>query len=316
MEINKEQLIPIIEEVVKLIKKQLDGEQPKGETNTTASSSQAYIHTSSCSSGTACSGCGECVIKKTDAVKEFVSTGASRISAPANISGHDIARSGTELAEFIDHTLLKPDAKENEVVKLCKEAIQYKFASVCINPSYVPLCSKMLAGSNVKVCTVIGFPLGAMTTEAKAFETRDAVMKGADEIDMVINVGKLKSGDYKTVIEDIQGVVKSAPNKIVKVIIETSNLNDYEKVVACILAKAGGAHYVKTSTGFASGGATAKDVALMRKVVGEEMGVKASGGIRDYETAVNMIQAGATRIGASASVKIVTRDSKSEQKSY
>ncbi len=314
MEIKKEELIPIIEEVVKRVKQRL--ENPAIQTQIAGGAVSTCTCPTTAGTTSSCSGCGECIIKKPDQVKEIISTGADRVSAPSKIKAKDISEKCGTINPYIDHTLLKPDAKEEEVVKLCKEAIQYKFASVCINPSYVPLCSNMLKGSGVKVCTVIGFPLGAMTTEAKSFETRDAVMKGAEEIDMVINVGKLKSGDYKTVIEDVQAVVKSAPNKTVKVIIETANLNDYEKVIACVLAKAGGAHFVKTSTGFASGGATAKDIALMRKVVGDQMGVKASGGIKDCETALDMIEAGATRIGASASVKIVTGDKKMESKAY
>ena len=211
----------------------------------------------------------------------------------------------SEMARLIDHTLLKPNATDDQIEKLCKEAIEFGFASVCVNSAYVPLASRLLRGSGVKVCTVVGFPLGAMSTEAKAFETRDAVAKGADEIDMVINVGKLKSGDYRYVVQDIEAVVRAAQGRCVKVILETASLTDDEKIAGCILAKAGGADYVKTSTGFGSGGATVEDVALMRRVVGPTMGVKAAGGIRTAEAAKKMISAGATRIGASASVAIV-----------
>lgn len=315
MDIKREELTSIIEEVVRRVKEKIDPSSPS------QTGAKAQCPTCLCSSSqpspspSSCSSCGECVVKKPDEVREIVTTGAARVSAPAKIPAGDIAKACASLAGYIDHTLLKPDAKEDEIVVLCKEAMKNHFASVCVNPSYVPLCSKLLAGSGVMVCTVVGFPLGAMTTEAKAFETRDAVMKGADEIDMVINIGKLKSGDYKTVIEDIQGVVKAAQKKTVKVIIEAAHLNDYEKVIACVLCKAGGAHFVKTSTGFAPSGATVNDVALMRKVVGEEMGVKAAGGIRDCETALNMVHAGATRIGASASVKIIAGEKKSEKKS-
>ncbi|MBI5501443.1 MAG: deoxyribose-phosphate aldolase [Deltaproteobacteria bacterium] len=212
-----------------------------------------------------------------------------------------------DLARYIDHTLLKPDATEPEVRKLCEEARKHTFASVCVNPSWVGLCAKLLAGSPVKVCTVIGFPLGATTPTAKAVETRDAIANGAAEIDMVINVGALKSGDDDLVCRDIEGVVQAARGAaIVKVILETALLAREEKIKACLLAKRAGADFVKTSTGFSSGGATVEDIALMRETVGPAMGVKASGGIRDTATAAAMVAAGATRIGASASVAIVT----------
>lgn len=214
--------------------------------------------------------------------------------------------SGCEtLAHFIDHTLLKPTATDEQVAEICRQARTYQFASVCINPAYIPLTAKMLAGSGVKVCTVIGFPLGSTSTETKAFETRDAVAKGADEIDMVIHIGKLKSGDFEYVCNDIRAVVQSAQGRVVKVIIETSLLTDDEKVAACILAKAAGAQFVKTSTGFGGGGATPEDIALMRRIVGKELGVKASGGVKDCESAEKLIAAGASRLGASASVEIV-----------
>lgn len=209
------------------------------------------------------------------------------------------------IAGFIDHTLLKPNATEKEIEKLCHEARQYKFASVCVNTSYAELCARLLQGSGVKVCSVVGFPLGAMSSDAKAFETRDAVAHGADEIDMVINVGKLQSGNFAYVYDDIRAVVRAAAGHVVKVIIESSLLDADQKVAACVLAKAAGADFVKTSTGFSTGGATAEDIALMRRIVGEQMGVKASGGIRDCETARQMIESGATRIGASASIAIV-----------
>ncbi|MFH0792793.1 MAG: deoxyribose-phosphate aldolase, partial [bacterium] len=209
------------------------------------------------------------------------------------------------MAHVIDHTQLKPNAKQEEIEQLCAEALQHKFASVCINPAYVPLCSQLLAGSGVKVCTVIGFPLGSATTESKAFETRDAIRNGADEIDMVINIGQLRSGNYDYVYNDIRAVVVAAQGQTVKVIIETAQLTDDEKIAACVLAKSAGSDFVKTSTGCGGGGATAKDVALMRRVVGPKMGIKAAGGIRDCESASEMLAAGATRIGASASVAIV-----------
>jgi deoxyribose-phosphate aldolase len=202
---------------------------------------------------------------------------------------------------------LKPDATRADVIKVCREARQYSFASVCVNPYWVPLVRAELAGSQVRVCTVVGFPLGATSTEAKVAETAAALRGGAEEIDMVINVGALRSGDHEAVKLDIQQVVKAAheARAIVKVILETSLLNDNEKAVACTLCKLAGADFVKTSTGFSTAGATAHDVALMRSVVGPEMGVKASGGIRTLDDLRKMTEAGATRIGASASVKIV-----------
>lgn len=214
---------------------------------------------------------------------------------------------GRDVASMIDHTLLKPDATKAQITKLCEEAKQYGFASVCINPTNVSLASSLLAGTPVKVCSVIGFPLGATTPTAKAAETRDAISNGADEVDMVMNVGALKSGDYDLVKRDIEAVVGAARGKaLVKVILEAALLTDEEKVRACLLAKTAGADFVKTSTGFGPGGATADDVRLMRKAVGPDMGVKAAGGIRDLESARKMIEAGASRIGASASVAIVT----------
>ena len=208
---------------------------------------------------------------------------------------------------MIDHTLLKPDATIEQITALCAEARQYQFASVCVNPTHVQLCAGLLAGTPVKVCTVIGFPLGATSTAAKEYEAEIAILDGATELDMVINVGALKSGAYTLVAQDIQAVVEvgHAADALVKVIIETSLLSEEEKVTACLLAKQAGADFVKTSTGFSGGGATAEDIALMRKVVGPEIGVKASGGVRSYADAQAMIEAGATRIGASAGVKIV-----------
>ncbi|MEJ2636383.1 MAG: deoxyribose-phosphate aldolase [Calditrichia bacterium] len=212
------------------------------------------------------------------------------------------------IASYIDHTLLKSEAKEADISKLCEEARSYQFASVCINPSYVKLAAGLLKGSDVKVCTVIGFPLGANLTEIKVLETREAVRQGAQEIDMVINIGALKSGNADLVYKDIQAVAAESKKggALIKVIIETALLSDEEKLTACQLARRAEADFVKTSTGFASGGATARDVALMLKAVsGTGMGVKASGGIRSYADALEMIIAGATRIGASAGVKIV-----------
>ena len=207
---------------------------------------------------------------------------------------------------FIDHTLLKADATVEQITKLCQEAREYKFASVCVNSCWVRLCSELLRGSGVAVCTVVGFPLGAMIPEAKAFEAEAAIENGATEIDMVINIGALKSQDYRMVAKDIQVVCDAVHQHgaLLKVIIEACLLTKDEKVIACLLAKNAGADYVKTSTGFSTGGATVEDVALMRSVVGDEMGVKAAGGIRDRKTAEAMLDAGADRLGASAGIQI------------
>ncbi|NOW04707.1 deoxyribose-phosphate aldolase [Clostridium beijerinckii] len=210
------------------------------------------------------------------------------------------------IAKYIDHTILKPEATVEDVKKLCKEAKEYNFASVCVNGCYAKLVSTELAGSEVKTCVVVGFPLGAMTKESKAFETSQAIENGASEIDMVINVAALKSKDYKFVKEDIEAVVNAAKGKaLVKVIIETCLLTDEEKVKACEIAKEARADFVKTSTGFSTGGATKEDIALMRKTVGPDLGVKASGGVRDFKAAMEMISAGASRIGSSNSIAIV-----------
>lgn len=219
--------------------------------------------------------------------------------------------SSKNLAPFIDHTLLKPDATSDQIKKLCMEAREYKFASVCVNTCYVPLAAQMLAGSGVKTCCVVGFPLGAMTSRAKVEEAKEAIENGATEIDMVINIGAAKSGDWDYVKKDIAALVEAVRGKaLLKVIIETCLLTDEEKVKACALAKMAGADFVKTSTGFSTGGATVEDVKLMRKVVGPDMGVKASGGVRDYKTAMEMINAGATRIGTSSGISIVKNETK------
>lgn len=211
-----------------------------------------------------------------------------------------------KIQQYIDHTLLKPEATENQVIKICEEAKKYGFASVCVNPYYASLVTKELEGTDVKTCVVIGFPLGANLKEVKAFETEKAIKDGAKEVDMVINIGALKDKKYDVVKDDIKAVVESAKGKAhVKVIIETCLLNEEEKIKACELSKEAGADFVKTSTGFSTAGATKEDVALMRKTVGEDLGVKASGGIRDYKTCMDMINAGANRIGASAGIKIV-----------
>lgn len=249
---------------------------------------------------------GMCVVHNKEGVRNIVQQGASRISAGVGIE----AAGGIEvdLARMIDHTLLKPEATKEEVTKLCNEAKKYNFASVCINPSYVRLCAQILRDTAVKVCTVIGFPLGATSTASKAFESEQALRDGATELDMVINVGMLKSGEYEYVENDMFAVSTTARRygALTKVILETALLTDEEKVKACMLAKRAGMDFVKTSTGFSKGGATVGDIALMRKVVGSAMGVKASGGVRTREDALAMVASGADRIGASASVKIVS----------
>lgn len=229
--------------------------------------------------------------------------GATRIGLAA---GQAASGSG-DVARFIDHTLLKPEASRAEIEKLCDEARQNSFASVCVNPFWVKHCAYLLYGSPVRVCTVVGFPLGATPADVKAYETRRAIFDGATEIDMVINIGALKSGDDETVKHDIRAVVEAAHEAcaIVKTIIETALLTDDEKVRACVLAKEAGADFVKTSTGFSKGGATVADIELMRRAVGASIGVKAAGGVRDLASAKELIAAGATRLGASAGVKIV-----------
>jgi len=255
-----------------------------------------------------CTGCGHSVKKRPDDARKIIDFGAARLSASPNIGPVR-----ADLAPYIDHTLLKPEATKDDLRKLCEEAKTYGFYSVCVNPANVAFCKRLLQGTNVRVVAVIGFPLGATPPEAKAFEAREAIRNGADELDMVINIGALKSKDYALVLEDIKKVCQAASPHKVKVIIETGLLTHNEKVIACCLAKVGGAAFVKTSTGFGPSGATAEDVALMREIVGEGVEVKASGGIRTAEDAEKMIKAGATRIGASASVAIV-KGEKQKQK--
>ena len=250
-----------------------------------------------------CPGCVQrCVQTCARNTREIIAAGASRVSASEKLTRID-----PSIAALIDHTILKPEATRNDVVKICREARQYGFASVCINPYWVPLVKAELAGSPVKVCSVVGFPLGATSTEAKVCETAAALRAGAQEIDMVINVGALRSGDTDAVKNDIQSVVRAAhqAGAIVKVILETALLDDTQKTVASKIARSVGADFVKTSTGFSTSGATVHDVALMRAAVGPNIGVKASGGIRTLQDVQAMTAAGATRIGASASVKIV-----------
>jgi deoxyribose-phosphate aldolase len=235
-------------------------------------------------------------------VRQAMEAGASRFSATLGIQHVD-----GDIARFIDHTLLKPDATQAQIAQLCHEARQYGFAAVCVNPTHVNLCAELLKGSDVAVCTVVGFPLGATPPEVKAYEAQQAINDGATEIDMVVNIGAVKGGESGLVERDIATVTRTCHNNgaICKVIIEAALLTEQEKVKACELAKKAGADYVKTSTGFGPGGATVSDVALMRRVVGPEMGVKAAGGIRTYTDAKGMVEAGATRIGASAGVSIL-----------
>lgn len=237
-----------------------------------------------------------------EGMRSVVDAGADRVASTLGIAPTD-----ERMARLIDHTLLKPDATQDEIAQLAYEARKFKFASVCVNPSYVKLSAQLLKGSEVDVCTVVGFPLGATPTDVKVFEAQQAIREGATEIDMVINVGAVKSKDYELVETDIASVARAchAGNAILKVIIEAALLTDEEKVVASQLSKIAGADFVKTSTGFGPGGATPEDVALMRRVVGPNIGVKAAGGIKTAEDARRMIEAGASRIGASASVKIV-----------
>ena len=236
-----------------------------------------------------------------DRLRGVIEAGASRVGV------HAMGGAPTEVAALIDHTLLKPDATRQHIEELCREAAQFKFATVCVNPVWVALAARWLSTTGVRVCSVVGFPLGATTADVKGYETRRAIFDGAREIDMVINIGALKSGDLRTVERDVEAV--TAPCRdcgvLSKVIIEAALLTDDEKVTACTLAKTAGADYVKTSTGFGPGGATAADVTLMRRVVGAEMGVKAAGGVRDLQGLQAMVAAGATRVGASAGVKIV-----------
>src|SRR5919108_5459603 len=247
-------------------------------------------------------GCtSECFHRCPERMHRIVDAGAARIGLVLGETA-----SAREWASLIDHTLLKPEATDEDIKKLCQEAATYRFASVCVNPTWVRIAACNLKGSGVPVCTVVGFPLGATLPDVKAYETRRAIFDGAREIDMVINIGALKSGDDCAVEYDIRSVVEAAHEEgvLVKTIIETALLTDDEKVRACLAAKRAGADFVKTSTGFSKGGATVADVALMRRTVGSELGVKASGGVKNLEDARKMVEAGATRIGASVGVKI------------
>ncbi len=248
-----------------------------------------------------CDSCRGCVVKRPDDVRGLVSLGAARIAAGIGNGAAD-----ADLAGVIDHTMLKPNVSRDELRTLCKEAREYNFKTVCVNAVNVRFCAALLDGCATVPIAVVGFPLGASTPNAKAYETREAVRNGAEEIDMVINIGAMKSKEYDVVLDDIAAVVAAAGTKPVKVILETAELTHDEKVIACSLSKIAGAAFVKTSTGFGGGGATAEDITLMRTIVGPDMGVKASGGVRTAEDVRAMVKAGATRIGASASVSIVS----------
>ncbi len=293
------QLDQLVDEITRRVQARLVQEVP----------SQPPVSGSACKPGESCEGCGGCAVKRPDDVRQIVRMGVTRIGATA---GH--GRPASDLAPLIDHTLLKADADRAQLKKLCDEARQYGFATVCVNSVNVRYCASQLEGAVTKAIAVVGFPLGAETSNAKAFETREAVRNGAAEIDMVINLGALKSRDYATVLEDIVAVVGAAHPKPVKVIIEAGMLDHDQKVIACALSKVAGAAFVKTSTGFGVGGATVEDIALMRSVVGPQMGVKASGGIHSEEDARRLVAAGATRLGASASVAIVTGATDSKKK--
>lgn len=254
-------------------------------------------------SGSECLDCNDqCTEQCPDKTQEVIDAGAARIANP--LGSTNVAAS---IAHTIDHTLLKADASQDQIARLCYEARKHGFAAVCVNPANVKLAAQLLKGSPVAICAVVGFPLGATSPEVKSYETQQAIEDGATEIDMVINVGALKSRDYELVERDIATVTRTCHNNraICKVIIEAALLTDAEKVKACQLAKTAGADYVKTSTGFGPGGATVEDVALMRRAVGPDMGIKAAGGIRSLEAVTQMVTAGATRIGASAGVKIL-----------
>jgi len=257
-----------------------------------------------------CDECKGCHVHRADDVRNFVKLGVSRIAAG---TGHE--RPASDLAQYIDHTLLKGDTTRDELKTLCDEARKYQFATVCVNACNVRYCAALLEGSSTKAIAVVGFPLGAETPAAKAFEAREAVRNGAAEIDMVINIGALKDKDYSTVLNDIISVVQASAPTPVKVILENGLLNYEQKVIACTLSKIANAAFVKTSTGFGHGGATVEDITLMRDIVGPEMGVKASGGVRSEADALKMLDAGATRIGASASIEIVMGKMQGKSKS-
>src|SRR3989338_156093 len=250
-----------------------------------------------------CNSCGQCASKKSATVGKIVDLGAVRISSSMGVGARGV---DTKLASMIDHTILKPEATREDLAKICSEAKQYGFATVCVNSSNIPFVARQLKGSAVKPIAVVGFPLGAASTTSKVCETREAVAGGAQEIDMVINIGALKSKDYRAVYDDIKAVAEAARPHKLKVILETSALDNGEKIAGCVLSKTAGAAFVKTSTGFGGGGATVEDISLMRKIVGSDTEVKASGGIRTREDAEAMVAAGGDRVGGSASTATVT----------
>ncbi len=286
----------LVEDIAERVKRRLDAHKAGTEAPcTTAPSKPGAKAEVDCAPS-----CFECANHDTCGTSIAVRTGLTSRVSP------DKLRTSKDIAQYIDHTLLKPEATREEVLKLCEEARKYGFATVCVNSINVGTAARALHGSNVLAIAVVGFPLGAGIPSAKAFETREAVRCGAREIDTVINIGALRAKDYALVQKDIEAVVNAAKPWPVKVILETSQLKEDEKIIGCALSKAAGAAFVKTSTGFAQGGATAEDVTLMRRIVGDDVGVKASGGVRSTEDAMKMIAAGANRIGASASIAIVT----------
>ncbi len=286
----------LVDEITERVKRRLEAFQA----GTQAPCTTAPVKVKAESAEACAPSCGECPNHDTCGTSLAVRSGLTERVSP------DKLRTSRDIAAYIDHTLLKPDATREEVLKLCDEAKQYGFATVCVNSVNVGTAARALAGSSVLPIAVVGFPLGAGLPASKAYETREAVRCGAKEIDTVINIGALRAKDYALVLKDIEVVVQAAKPHPVKVILETSQLKDDEKVIGCALSKAAGAAFVKTSTGFAQGGATAEDVTLMRRVVGDDVGVKASGGVRSTEDAMKMLAAGANRIGASASIAIVT----------
>lgn len=290
----------VVDEITERVRRRLQALRAGTEQPCTASPAKSAPAPVAEAAGPSCApSCGSCENTQSCGTAFALREGVARISP-------DRIRTSNDIAPFIDHTMLKPDATREEILALCAEAAKHGFATVCVNAVNVGIAARALAGSSTIAIAVVGFPLGATTPSAKAFETREAVRCGAKEIDMVINLGALKTKDYALVQQDISAVVQAARPVPVKVILETSQLSSEEKIIACALSKAAGAAFVKTSTGFTGGGATVEDVTLMRRIVGEDMGVKASGGVRSQEDAMKMIAAGANRIGASASVAIVT----------
>lgn len=289
----------LVDDITERVKRRLDALRAGTEQPCTAGPSKSAAPTtgSAADCGTSC---GVCPNHDSCGTSLSVRNGLTERVTP------DKLRTSQDIAPYIDHTLLKPEATREEVLKLCEEAKKYGFATVCVNAVNVGTAARALHGTSVLPIAVVGFPLGASLPQAKAFETREAVRCGAKEIDTVINIGALKARDYALVLADLQAVVNAAKPWPVKVILETSQLTADEKVIGCALSKAAGAAFVKTSTGFAAGGATVEDVALMRRIVGDDVGVKASGGVRSTDDAMKMIAAGANRIGASASIAIVT----------